>query len=281
MNDWEWHLLEDKAPAESVSVTGCEVKKGDRVVLRPRGRGDILDLALAGQPATIESIEQDYEGKLHVAVVLDNDPGNDLGLLRQPGHRFFFTPEEIEPCLNAGERDHRRIARPTILVAGIGNIFLGDDGFGVEVARRLAFENFPENVRVRDFGIRGYDLTYALLEGYELTILVDACPRGGKPGTVYVIEPDLDESNESGAAVSLDGHTMNPVNVLRLAKAMGAVSKRIVLVACEPAMLGAEEGHMGLSEPVSRAIDDAVKIIKELMDKAVEGGEVSPKRELS
>jgi hydrogenase maturation protease len=278
VNEWEWHVLEDNIPADSVFIGGCEVKRGDRVVLRPRAGGDILDLALAGQPATIESIEQDYEGKLHVAVVLDNDPGNDLGLLRQPGHRFFFTPEEIEPFLSSSERDHRRNARPTILVAGIGNIFLGDDGFGIEVARRLASESLPQSVCVRDFGIRGYDLTYALLEGHELTILVDACPRGGKPGTLYVIEPDLDEPDEGVAGVSMDGHTMNPVNVLRLAKAMGPISNRIVLVACEPGALGGEEGHMGLSEPVSQAVDQAVMIINELIGKAVEGREVLPKR---
>jgi hydrogenase maturation protease len=279
VNDWEWHLLEDNIPADSVCIGGHEVKRGDRVVLRPRAGGDILDLALAGQSATIESIEQDYEGKLHVAVVLDNDPGHDLGLLRQPGHRFFFTPEEIEPCLISGERDRRSTHRPAILVAGIGNIFLGDDGFGVEVARRLESENLPESVCVRDFGIRGYDLTYALLEGHELAILVDACPRGGTPGTLYVIEPDLNEADESLESVSMDGHTMNPVNVLRLAKAMGPISKRTVLVACEPGTLGGEEGYMGLSEPVSHAIDEAVTIIKELVGKAVErGAEVSPER---
>ncbi|MGH7848434.1 MAG: hydrogenase maturation protease, partial [Candidatus Binatia bacterium] len=72
-----------------------------------------------------------------------------------------------------------------ILVAGIGNIFLGDDGFGVEVARELAKRKLPESVRVVDFGIRGFDLAYALLDGYDLTILVDAAPRGGLPGTLY------------------------------------------------------------------------------------------------
>ena len=90
MNEWEWQLLEEKTPAESVSISGVEVKKGDRVRLRPRAGGDIFDLALAGQTAVIESIEQDYEGKLHLAVVLEDDPGKDLGMLRQPGHRFFF-----------------------------------------------------------------------------------------------------------------------------------------------------------------------------------------------
>jgi hydrogenase maturation protease len=274
MNEWEWQLLEDKISADSIEIAGREVRKGDRVVLRPGPGGDILDLALAGQMAMVEAIEQDYEGKLHVAVVLEDDPGKDLGMLRQPGHRFFFEPGEIEPCApvaNDGERDTEA---PKILVAGIGNIFLGDDGFGVEVARRLAAEEFPKSVRVRDFGIRGYDLTYALLEPYELVILIDACQRGQRPGTVYVIEPELNETAESAATFALDGHTMDPANVLRLASAMGTISARIVLVGCEPDTLGGEEGQMGLSEPVSAAIDEAVKLVKRVIKNALSGKEL-------
>lgn len=97
MNEWEWHLLEDKTPLDYVQVRGIALKKGDCVVLHPRAGGDIFDLALAGKMATIEDIEQDYENNIHLAVVLDDDPGKDLGLLRQPGHRFFFSPEEVEP----------------------------------------------------------------------------------------------------------------------------------------------------------------------------------------
>jgi hypothetical protein len=97
MNEWEWQLLEEKASVESVNVSGVEVKAGMRVRLRPRAGGDIFDLALAGQVALVESIEQDYEGRNHLAVVLEDDPGRDLGMLRQPGHRFFFSAEEVEP----------------------------------------------------------------------------------------------------------------------------------------------------------------------------------------
>lgn len=103
MNEWEWQLLEEKTRVESLSVFGVEVKPGDRVRLRPRAGGDIFDLALAGQVALVESIEQDYEGRNHLAVVLEDDPGRDLGMLRQPGHRFFFAPEEVEP-LAPGEQ---------------------------------------------------------------------------------------------------------------------------------------------------------------------------------
>lgn len=99
MNEWEWQLLEEKTPLGYVRVRGIDLKKGDHVTLRPREGGDILDLALSGKTAIIESIEQDYEGKIYFAVILDDDPGRDLGLLRQPGHRFFFSTEEVEPLM--------------------------------------------------------------------------------------------------------------------------------------------------------------------------------------
>ena len=103
MNEWEWQLLEEKTPVESVEVNGVGVGAGARVRLRPKAGGDIFDLALAGQVAVVESIEQDYEGKMHFAVVLEEDPGRDLGMLRQPGHRFFFSPEEVEPLAPAAK----------------------------------------------------------------------------------------------------------------------------------------------------------------------------------
>ena len=101
MNEWEWQLLEDKTLLDRVTIPGrfgdFEIKQGDRIRLRPRARGDVIDLALNGKIAVVEAIEQDYEGQAHLAVVVDDDPGRDLGMLRQPGHRFFFSPEEIEP----------------------------------------------------------------------------------------------------------------------------------------------------------------------------------------
>jgi hydrogenase maturation protease len=260
VNEWEWQLLEETAAVESVPVAGIDVKKGDLVRLRPRQGGDIFDLALAGQTAIVESIEQDYEGKLHLAVVLEDDPGKDLGVLRQPGHRFFFAPEEVQPLQ----------PRQRILVAGIGNIFLGDDGFGVEVARRLSESEFPEGVRVRDFGIRGYDLAYALLDGYDLVILVDATPRGSTPGTLYVIEPEVSDEAVEPQATVLDAHAMNPMSVLELAKRMGPVSSRILLVGCEPATLGGEEGRMGLSETVAAVVDQAALLVTKLVADASE-----------
>jgi hypothetical protein len=96
MNEWEWQLLEDKPSLESVVAKGVEIKLGDRVRLHPKPGADMMDLALAGKIGIVESIEQDYEGQVQVAVVLEDDPGKDLGFLRQPGHRFFFRAEEIE-----------------------------------------------------------------------------------------------------------------------------------------------------------------------------------------
>ena len=270
MNEWEWNLLEDKAPLEHLDIAGVEVRTGDRVRLRPRSGGDILDIALGGQIAIVESIEQDYEGQTHVSVVVEADPGREFGLLRQPGHRFFFNPEEIEPLPPEEQERTTTLAQPRILIAGIGNIFLGDDGFGVEVVRRLAAANLPESVRVVDFGIRGLDLVYALQDGYDTTILIDAFPNGQTPGTVSIVEPDTSAlSDEPGNFV--EPHSMHPLNVLRMAKAMNGSLNRVLLVGCEPATLGGDEGHMGLSEPVETAVDEAVKATQTLVNKVLSG----------
>jgi hypothetical protein len=100
MNEWEWHLLEDKLPLESAAACGVLLRVGDSVRLRPARRGDAFDLLLAGRMAMVESIEQDYEGRILFAVVVDDDPGKDIGMLRQPGHRFFFAADEVEPIEN-------------------------------------------------------------------------------------------------------------------------------------------------------------------------------------
>jgi hydrogenase maturation protease len=272
MNEWEWQLLEDKTNVDHVMISGVEVKTGDRVRLLPRKGGDILDIALQGQIATIESIEQDYEGNSHLCVVLEEDPGRDLGLLRQPGHRFFFGPSEVEP-LSRNEERQNAVPKPRILVAGIGNIFLGDDGFGVEVAQQLSRSRLPATVRVVDFGIRGLDLAYALQDEYEMTILIDAFPHRRAPGTVSVVEPDLnDPAGSLGKGDFLDPHTMNPVNVLRMATAMHGKLKRILLVGCEPATFGGEEGKMGLSSPVEAAVREAVKVVENLVEKTLDEG---------
>jgi hydrogenase maturation protease len=148
-----------------------------------------------------------------------------------------------------------------ILVAGVGNIFLGDDGFGVEVAQSLSKRQVPETVTVKDFGIRGFDLAYALLDPWDGVIIVDALPRGEAPGTIYVIEPD-----RAGAAqTDINPHGMDPVRVLNLAASMGTISARVLVVGCEPHDFGDElEGRMGLSSPVQAAVEEACTTVLEL-----------------
>ena len=148
-----------------------------------------------------------------------------------------------------------------ILVAGIGNIFLGDDAFGCEVAQRLAQRPLPQDVKVVDFGIRGLDLAYALLNDHEMVILVDAATRGGTPGSIYVIEPDLDENEPE----MLDAHSMNPMRVLALARSMGALT-HVRIVGCEPESCGPpDQGRMGLSPAVAAAVETALETIESLV----------------
>jgi hydrogenase maturation protease len=152
-----------------------------------------------------------------------------------------------------------------VLIAGIGNIFLGDDGFGVEVVGRLSGRRLPDGVEVVDFGIRGMDLAYALQVDYDLVVFVDATPRGGKPGTVYLIEPEIEEDE----AVSLDTHGMDPVKVIRLARALGARPTRTLVVGCEPRVVPGGEDYddmlMELSEPVHAAVEEAAKLVESLV----------------
>ena len=151
-----------------------------------------------------------------------------------------------------------------ILVAGIGNIFFGDDAFGCEVAQELANRRLPAGVVVKDFGIRSYDLAYAIMDEYDATILIDATPRGGPPGTVYLLELDpksLDEFPEE----AVNAHSMNPVRVLQLVRSLGGNARGLHLVGCEPAVLDSEEGQMGLSEIVQAAVTPAIDMIESLV----------------
>ncbi|MDH6627742.1 hydrogenase maturation protease [Streptomyces sp. LBL] len=155
---------------------------------------------------------------------------------------------------------------PRTLVAGVGNIFLGDDAFGVETARRLAERDLPGHIEVVDIGVRGVHLAYQLLDGYDTLVLVDATARGEVPGTLYVIEHDAGGS-PSPAAPTLDGHRMTPDAVLALlgilcAGTGGVPPRRVLVIGCEPASVA--EG-IGLSAPVSGAVPEAVRLIEELL----------------
>jgi hydrogenase maturation protease len=149
-----------------------------------------------------------------------------------------------------------------ILVAGIGNIFLGDDGFGVEVIEQLRTWPHPETVTVADFGIRGFDLAFALMEDLELAILIDAMPHGAAPGTVYLLEADSASLRDA----IIEGHAMHPMAVFNLVQALGGRLPRVLIVGCEP--LSLEEG-IGLSVPVRAAVQDAVRMVEELVSKEV------------
>lgn len=166
----------------------------------------------------------------------------------------------------------------SILVAGIGNIFLGDDGFGVEVVKRLAGRELPESVEVRDFGIRGMDLAYALHDDYELVVFVDATPQGGEPGTVYLIEPEVEEDG----VVSLDTHGMDPVKVIKLSRWLGARPTRTLVVGCEPGVIPSGEDYddmrMELSEPVLVAVEEATRLVESVVAEIREKDDRSEKR---
>jgi hydrogenase maturation protease len=154
-----------------------------------------------------------------------------------------------------------------ILVAGVGNIFLGDDAFGVEVAHSLAKRSLPQDVLVKDFGIRGFDLAYALLESWSAVIIVDAMPRGDAPGTLYIVEPDLSRMGDPAAQeMDLNPHGMDPVHVLNLALSMGPIASQVFVVGCEPNDFGDElEGRMGLSAKVQAAVEEASNVVEKLV----------------
>jgi hydrogenase maturation protease len=249
-----WSELLRPAP-ETVVVAGVPLARGSRVVLRPRAT-DAFARALDGRNATVDAVLTRIEGEVQLAVILDDDPARDLGRGRQLAHRFFFAPDEVEP--STGPAPSRRV-----LVAGIGNVFLGDDAFGVEVVRRLATRALPPGVDVVEFGIRGMDLVYALGDGYDAALLVDAAQRGEPPGTLSVIEPGDDEA----WAAPLEGHAMDPVRVLALARRLGSVPARTLVVACEPhAIVDPESGDVvaELSPPVAAAVEPAATLVASL-----------------
>jgi len=290
---------EDYAPPESVVIADKQVKAGDRVLLHP-GKGrrgtltDAMDMMLDGKTARIEVIQQDFENRIYLVVTLDIDPGREQCDERMlPGHRFFFFPEEVELLEESrgeesieGTTNHKstleqakkqKLPIRRILIACIGNIFLGDDSFGVEVAQKLTSRKtrrYPEGVHVIDFGIRGIDLAYTLLDDYDALILVDAVSRGGAPGTLYLIEPDLagidHEKGVLAGRAAMEAHSMDPLKVLAFARTLGAQPIPTFLIGCEPIPLDDSEEHiviqMELSEPVRSALEEAVKMIDSLVD---------------
>ncbi|WP_437112386.1 hydrogenase maturation protease [Streptomyces cinnamoneus] len=250
----------------TVRIAGVDVGRGSRVRLRPGRHADALDPALTGRIAEVTDVAEDLEGRVQLVVTLAGDAGRDFttGL----GHRFFFSPGEVEPVAAPGDRP------PRILVAGIGNVFLADDAFGPEVVAALHENPLPDGVHVADFGIRGMDLAYRLLDGYDVAVLVDAAPRGAAPGTLCLIEPDPADTTGPTAP---EAHGMDPVKVLALARSLTedgsptgderAALPRILVLGCEPLvrMRGDEpDVDVGLSAPVRAAVDEAVRRLRTL-----------------
>jgi hydrogenase maturation protease len=170
---------------------------------------------------------------------------------------------------------------PRILIACIGNVFFGDDGFGVAVARRLAGRPVDPDVRVVDFGIRGIDLTFALLDdAYDAVILVDAVARGSAPGTLYVIEPEWDAAAAqvpTSALAQLEAHALEPARVIQTVSALGGRPKRVLLLGCEPAPLDPDaDPLMELSAAVEEAVGEAVAMLDSLVEQIRDPGSGEP-----
>ena len=160
-----------------------------------------------------------------------------------------------------------------ILVAGVGNVFLRDDAFGVEVVRLLAERPQPPGVQIQDYGIRGVHLVYELLDGYDLFVLIDAAPRGEAPGTVSVLEVELPSP---GAQPVIDAHSLTPDAIFGLLSSLGGHPGRNLVVACEPAEVDA---GMGLSDPVREALPHAVRAVEEILAQATGAGPQAGGRE--
>lgn len=172
----------------------------------------------------------------------------------------------------------------TVLVAGVGNVFCSDDGFGPAVARRLLADGPPDGAEVLDVGIRGMHLAYQLLDGYQALVLVDVTRHGGEPGSLCLLEHDLDatEAEADAAQKRFDPHGMEPDavldQILSLARGVGAgrTVDRVLVVGCEPAELGA---GMGLTDPVAAAVDEAVEAVRRVVTRLLDGTPFTSTRE--
>ena len=241
-------------------VDGVRFARGVKVVIRPGPEADFHARMLEGRAATIERILTDYDGKTHLGVTIDDDPGRDL--MRETGR----LPVLLCPG-GGGDRHMNEERLQSILVAGVGNAWLRDDGFGGEVARRLSERELPEGVEVMDAGTGGLDLAYEVMRGFDALVILDVSQQGGAPGTLYVMEAD--EESVPGAIEDgdvINPHAMDPQTVLRFVKSVGAWPGRVVVIACEPATsrkwAGAFPTRSGT--PVERAVDLVFETIAEL-----------------
>lgn len=167
-----------------------------------------------------------------------------------------------EPAINT--------LKKRVMIAGAGNMFLKDDGFGGAVIKKMLNKKFPEGVEIKDFGTGGLKLAYDLMKGYDGLVLIDASKRGEKPGTLYIIEPDEKEFNPDLAEGDLiDPHGADPATVLRFVKAVGAWPAKVLIVACEPETV--DDFEIGLSDHVSASVDEAVQLVVEIINEIYTG----------
>jgi hydrogenase maturation protease len=244
--------------SDTVDVDGTAAGNGARVRLHPRRRSDAQDFFVDGRTASVAGVFNDVGGDVYLAVTVD-DP--DADLQQWHGRYLYFHPDEVEVLTEMSDPD----GRPTearVLVAGVGNIFLGDDGFGVEVAGHLDPTAVPSGVKIADFGIRGVHLAYELLEGYDTLVLIDAVSRGDAPGTLSVIEHAAGDTVEGGTLAAMDAHGMDPGAVLAMAGDLGAAVDRVLVVGCEAADVG---DGIGLSSVVTEAVPLAVDAVYQLL----------------
>ncbi len=235
---------------DTIVIDGVRVGAGSRVRLRPNKRADAHDMFLAGRIAVVRAVLLDVDDEWHVAVTVADDEGAEL--YAQHGRYRYFGPDEIEPLVGP--------VTTKVLVAGVGNVFLGDDGFGVDVVRELSTLDLPEWVRVADYGIRGMHLAYDLAGGDYATTSSSTRPvattRRARCTSSSSIRPP-----QPPASV-LDAHGMQPDVVLGLVRLLGGDPGRVLLVGCEPEVL---DHRMGLSPPVARAVATAVAAVLEII----------------
>lgn len=163
-----------------------------------------------------------------------------------------------------------RVPEKQILVAGVGNAWLQDDAFGGECARRLEARGVPDGVTVMDFGTGGLDLAYEVMRGYDALVLLDASRQGGAPGTLYVLEPDMEDLSrpiEDGDVIN--PHGMDPQTMLRFVGAIGGFSGRVVVIGCEPGEV--DDVGLGLTAPVEEAVDRALALVAETLGELRDG----------
>ena len=248
----------DVAGEPQIVVDGIVYRRGAKVVLRPEFGRAPQDNVWADRQATIERIYRDYEDGYHIAVTVDDDPGQEL--MRDIGRYLYFKPAEVD-----GPRDVTKKLEKQILIAGVGNAWLQDDAFGGEVARRLRERELPSGVSVMDVGTSGLDLAYEVMRGYSALVIVDVSKQGGEPGTLYVIDVDRDDvPAEIEDGESIDPHSMDPMTMLRFVRVTGGWPGRVQVIACEPAEV--DEVGLGLTPAVEAAVDRAIALVLETVE---------------